>query len=215
MNIILLGAPGVGKGTQAKRIARALGIPQISTGDMLREAAETGTSLGTQVAEVMRTGALVTDEIIVNLVQERILRPDCRTGFLFDGFPRTLPQAEAILDANISIHRVIEITVSNAEIMERLVGRRIHQPSGRIYHVKFNPPLKAGVDDETGESLIQRDDDQEEAVLHRLEVYRRQTEPLVNYYQRLADRTEGMEYARVSGTGSMEDIFLSILRLLQ
>ncbi len=183
MRIILLGAPGAGKGTQAQFITTTLGIPQISTGDMLRAAVKAGTPLGKQVEAVMNSGALVTDEIIIALVRERITEPDCARGFLLDGFPRTIPQAEAMVEANISIDAVIEISVDDEEIVNRLSGRRVHPESGRVYHVEYNPPKVPGKDDETGEALIQRDDDKEETVRKRLAVYHEQTRPLVAFYE--------------------------------
>lgn len=215
MNIILLGAPGVGKGTQARLIISQLGIPRISTGDMLREAIDAGTPLGLQVAGVMQSGALVTDEIIISLVEERISRPDCRAGFLLDGFPRTIPQADAITAAGISIHRVLELAVPEADIIRRLSGRYIHLASGRIYHTDFHPPKIEGLDDETGEPLVQRDDDREEAVRHRLKVYNEQTRPLLDFYQKLSEDSPGLIYARVDGAGSAEEVFQSIQQLLK
>jgi len=187
--MILLGAPGVGKGTQAKLVMDKYGIPQISTGDMLREAIKAGTALGEKVKAVLESGALVTDEIIIDLVKERITQPDCENGFLFDGFPRTIPQAQALVDENIAIDSVIEIKVPEEEIVKRLSGRRVHLDSGRIYHVLFDPPKVEGKDDETGEALIQRDDDTEETINERLKVYVEQTEPLVLFYQRLFDES--------------------------
>ena len=206
MKIILLGPPGAGKGTQAQFIVESFGIPQISTGDMLREAVAAGTPLGQKVKSVMDSGALVTDDIIIDLVKERIEKPDCAKGFLFDGFPRTIPQAEALLDQGIAIDTVVEIKVPDEEIVTRLSGRRVHLDSGRVYHVKFNPPQEEGKDDVTGEELIQRDDDKEETVLERLRVYREQTEPLVSFYQDLAGKTEGLAYAAIAGTGSTDEI---------
>ena len=190
MKMILLGAPGVGKGTQAKLVMDKYGIPQISTGDMLREAIKAGTALGEKVKAVLESGALVTDEIIIDLVKERITQPDCEKGFLFDGFPRTIPQAQALVDENIAIDSVIEIKVPEEEIVKRLSGRRVHLDSGRIYHVLFDPPKVEGKDDETGEALIQRDDDTEETINERLKVYVEQTEPLVLFYQRLSDESD-------------------------
>src|SRR5881296_2683817 len=182
MRLILLGPPGAGKGTQANFICQAYGIPQISTGDMLRGAVKAGTPLGVTAKKVMDSGALVSDEIIVGLVKERLQEPDCTNGYLFDGFPRTIPQADAMKDAGVAIDYVLEIDVPDAAIIERMSGRRIHPASGRTYHVKFNPPKVAGKDDVTGEELIQRDDDKEETVRKRLEVYKNQTRPLVAYY---------------------------------
>ena len=183
MRIILLGAPGVGKGTQAKFICKRFSIPQISTGDMLRESVRAGSSLGKKVKTVMEEGALVTDEIIIDLVKERIKKDDCEKGYLFDGFPRTIPQAEALAQQNIRIDSVIEIKVEDAQIISRLAGRRVHLASGRVYHIVNNPPKQKNVDDLTGEPLIQREDDKEDTIKQRLEVYRNQTEPLVNFYQ--------------------------------
>ena len=207
MNLILLGAPGVGKGTQAQFIVEKYGIPQISTGDMLREAIRDETPLGRKVKAVMDSGALVTDEIILDLVKERIQKDDCRNGFLFDGFPRTIPQAEALVDQNIDIDYVIVITVPDEEIVSRLSGRRVHQDSGRVYHVIHNPPAEEGKDDVTGEPLIQRDDDKEETVVERLNVYRDQTEPLVAFYRDMAKKSGGtLSYHTIDGTGDTDDI---------
>src|SRR5713101_7436059 len=182
MRLILLGPPGAGKGTQAAFIREKFGIPQISTGDMLRAAVKAGTPLGVAAKKVMDRGELVSDDIIIGLVKERIKAPDCAKGFLFDGFPRTLPQAEAMKNAGVAIEHVVEIVVPDEVIVERMSGRRAHLPSGRTYHVKFNPPKVAGKDDVTGEPLVLRDDDKEETVKKRLAVYHQQTEPLVNYY---------------------------------
>jgi len=182
MRLILLGAPGAGKGTQAKFICEKFGIPQISTGDMLRAAVKAGTPLGIEAKKVMDSGGLVSDEIIIGLVKDRLTQADCAKGYLFDGFPRTIPQAQAMKDASVPIDYVLEIDVPFDAIIERMSGRRVHVASGRTYHVKYNPPKVAGKDDETGEDLIQRDDDKEETVLKRLEVYHSQTKPLVNYY---------------------------------
>ncbi len=207
MNIILLGAPGVGKGTQAQYITNKYVIPQISTGDMLREAIKSGSELGARVKDVMGKGDLVTDDIIIDLVKERIVQPDCENGFLFDGFPRTIPQAQALVDANVSINKVIEIKVPDDEIIGRLSGRRVHVESGRIYHVTYNPPKIEGKDDETGEDLIQRDDDKENTIVERLRVYRKQTEPLVNFYQSLANKSDSaLTYDAIDGTGDAEEI---------
>ena len=185
MRIILLGAPGVGKGTQAKFICNRFAIPQISTGDMLRESVRDGSSLGRKVKKVMDQGALVTDDIIIDLVKDRIKKNDCEKGYLFDGFPRTIPQAEALAQQNIQIDSVIEIKVEDDQIIARLAGRRVHQTSGRIYHITNNPPKRKNLHDVTGEPLIQRDDDKEDTIKQRLEVYRNQTEPLVNFYQKM------------------------------
>ncbi len=207
MRIILLGPPGAGKGTQAQFIVQSYGIPQISTGDMLREAVAEGSELGQRVKSVMDSGALVTDDIIIDLVKERIAKPDCANGFLFDGFPRTIPQAQALLDEGIDIDYVIEVQVPNEEIVSRLSGRRIHPDSGRVYHVEFSPPREEGKDDETGEPLIQRDDDKEETVRERLNVYTQQTEPLVDFYKSLANKSTGsLSYHSISGVGDAEDI---------
>ena len=215
MKMILLGAPGVGKGTQAKLVMDKYGIPQISTGDMLREAIKAGTALGEKVKAVLESGALVTDEIIIDLVKERIAQPDCEKGFLFDGFPRTIPQAQALVDENIAIDSVIEIKVPEEEIVKRLSGRRVHLDSGRIYHVLFDPPKVEGKDDETGEALIQRDDDTEETINERLKVYVEQTEPLVLFYQRLSDESDSsLTYDAIDGLGSTEEISNKIFTIL-
>ena len=215
MKMILLGAPGVGKGTQAKLVMDKYGIPQISTGDMLREAIKAGTTLGEKVKAVLESGALVTDEIIIDLVKERITQPDCENGFLFDGFPRTIPQAQALVDENIAIDSVIEIKVPEEEIVKRLSGRRVHLDSGRIYHVLFDPPKVEGKDDETGEPLIQRDDDTEETINERLKVYVEQTEPLVLFYQRLSDESDSsLTYDAIDGLGSTEEISNKIFTIL-
>jgi adenylate kinase len=202
MRLILLGPPGAGKGTQAKFICENFGIPQISTGDMLRAAIKAGTALGKQAQEVMDTGQLVSDDIIVGLVRERLGQPDCKRGYLFDGFPRTIPQAEAITREGVDIDYVLEIDVPDEEIIMRMSGRRVHPGSGRVYHVKFNPPKAQGRDDVTGEPLVQREDDREDTVRKRLEVYRAQTRPLVDFYQRHA----AGKYRRISGHGSVEDV---------
>ena len=188
MKLVLLGPPGAGKGTQAQFICNACGIPQISTGDMLRAAIEADAPLGRRMRQVMERGALVSDAAIIALVQERIAQPDCRSGFLFDGFPRTIPQAEALEAAAIPLDAVVELGIPDAQIIERLSGRRVHPGSGRIYHLVHNPPVSAGRDDETGEPLVQRDDDQEETIRERLAVYRRQTQPLIAFYQERASR---------------------------
>ena len=208
MRLILLGAPGAGKGTQAAFICQKYGIPQISTGDMLRAAVKAGTPLGVQAKSVMDSGALVSDDIIIGLVKERIAQPDCAQGFLFDGFPRTIVQADALKAAGVKLDYVLEIDVPFEAIVERMSGRRSHPASGRIYHVKFNPPKVADKDDETGEPLIQRDDDKEETVKKRLDVYSAQTRPLVDYYSSWAQRepTEAPQYRAISGTGSVEEI---------
>ena len=202
MRMILLGAPGAGKGTQAAFICQKFGIPQISTGDMLRAAVKAGTPLGLAAKKVMDSGALVSDDIIIGLVKERITQPDCANGFLFDGFPRTIPQADAMKAAGV------KLDVPDAAIIERMSGRRVHPASGRTYHVKFNPPKVAGKDDVTGEDLIQRDDDKEETVKKRLDVYQSQTRPLVDYYSKWAAAGEAgaPRYRKISGTGTVDEI---------
>ena len=212
MRVILLGAPGAGKGTQAQFIMEEFGIPQISTGDMLRAAIKNGTELGKKVKEVMDSGSLVSDEIIIALVKERIAEADCATGFLFDGFPRTIPQAEALRDAGVEIDHVVEIAVEDEVIVQRMGGRRVHPGSGRTYHVVYNPPKVEGKDDVTGEDLIQRKDDVEETVRHRLGVYHEQTAPLVDFYQKIEGETR---YTRVEGVGSVEDIKAEVLGALK
>ncbi len=216
MRIIVLGPPGAGKGTQAGSIAEAFGIPQISTGDMLRAAVKEGTALGQRVKAVMDTGRLVSDDIIVELIQGRIQDPDCHNGFLFDGFPRTLAQAEALRDHDIPVTHVVEIDVPPGEVIIRLGGRRVHPASGRSYHVVFNPPKTEGRDDLTGEELVQRDDDREETVRRRLEVYSEQTAPLVDYYTRWQSRGDpaAPRYIRVSGVGGVEEVRDAILARL-
>ena len=208
MKLILLGAPGAGKGTQATFICQKFGIPQISTGDMLRAAVKAGTPLGLQAKSIMDAGGLVSDELIINLVKDRIAQPDCANGFLFDGFPRTIPQAEAMKAAGVKIDYVLEIDVPFEAIIERMSGRRSHPASGRTYHVKFNPPKVAGVDDVTGEPLVQRDDDKEDTVRKRLDVYSAQTRPLVDYYSGWArnEPAAAPRYRAISGMGSVEGI---------
>ena len=208
MRLILLGPPGAGKGTQANFIRQKFGIPQISTGDMLRAAVKAGTPLGVAAKKVMDSGQLVSDDIIIGLVNERLKEPDCRNGYLFDGFPRTIPQAEAMKKAGVAIDYVLEIDVPDESIIERMSGRRVHTASGRTYHVKFNPPKVEGRDDVTGEPLVQRDDDREETVRHRLEVYRRQTSPLVGYYTRWGSSGDAQapKYRKISGLGSVDEI---------
>ncbi len=208
MRLILLGAPGAGKGTQATFICQKYGIPQISTGDMLRAAVKAGTPLGLELKKVMDSGALVSDELIINLVKERIAQPDCAQGFLFDGFPRTIPQADAMKAAGVKLDYVLEIDVPFDAIIERMSGRRSHPASGRTYHVKFNPPKVANVDDVTGEPLVQRDDDKEETVKNRLAVYSAQTRPLVDYYANWAknDANSAPKYRAISGTGGVDEI---------
>lgn len=208
MKLILLGAPGAGKGTQATFICQKYGIPQISTGDMLRAAVKAGTPLGIQAKQIMDAGGLVGDDLIINLVKERIAQTDCANGFLFDGFPRTLPQADAMKAAGVKLDYVLEIDVPFDAIIDRMSGRRSHPASGRTYHVTFNPPKVAGIDDVTGEPLVQRADDQEETVKKRLEVYSAQTRPLVDYYTAWAKAapTEAPKYHAINGTGSVEEI---------
>ena len=205
MRLILLGAPGAGKGTQAQFICEKYNIPQISTGDMLRAAIKAETDLGLQVKDVMASGGLVSDEIIIAIVKERIAEDDCANGFLFDGFPRTIPQAEAMIEAGVALDCVLEIDVKDAEIIQRLSGRRVHEASGRVYHIEYNPPKNEGVDDETGEALIQRADDTEETVRKRLDIYHEQTEPLVGFYQELKS-DDAPKYINVPGVGSVDDI---------
>ncbi|MCH2242653.1 MAG: adenylate kinase [Aquabacterium sp.] len=208
MRLILLGAPGAGKGTQAGVLCEKFGIPQISTGDMLRAAIKAGTPLGLAAKQVMDAGGLVGDDIIIGMVKERIAQPDCARGFLFDGFPRTIPQAEAMKAAGVKIDHVLEIDVPDAAIIERMSGRRVHVASGRTYHVTYNPPKVAGKDDLTGEDLIQRDDDREETVKKRLEVYHQQTRPLVDYYSAWAASgdADAPRYSRIDGTGTVAEI---------
>ncbi len=208
MRLILLGGPGAGKGTQANFIKDEFGIPQISTGDMLRAAVKAGTELGMQAKKIMDEGGLVSDDIIIGLVKERIQQPDCENGFLFDGFPRTIPQADAMKDGGIDVDYVVEIVVDDDEIIKRMSGRRVHLASGRTYHVMYNPPKEEGKDDVTGEPLIQRDDDQEETVRKRLAVYHEQTEPLVEYYSKWADSGDDRapEHVQIDGIGSVDGI---------
>ena len=217
MRLILLGAPAAGKGTQATFICRHFGIPQISTGDMLRAAVKAGTALGVTAKKVMDSGGLVSDDLIIALVKERLAQPDCAGGFLFDGFPRTIPQADAMKDAGVKLDAVLEIDVPDAAIIERMSGRRAHLPSGRTYHVKFNPPKVDGIDDISGEPLIQRDDDKEETVRKRLDVYQKQTRPLVDYYGRWAASGEAgaPRCTKISGTGSVEEITARVMAALQ
>jgi adenylate kinase len=208
MRLILLGPPGAGTGTQASFIREKYGIPQISTGDMLRAAVKAGTPLGVAAKKVMDSGQLISDDIIIGLVHERLKHLDCQPGYLFDGFPRTIPQAEAMRKAGVALDYVLEIDVPDEEIIERMSGRRMHPASGRTYHVKFNPPTVEGKDDITGEPLVQRDDDREETVRNRLEVYRKQTMPLVGYYTRwsASGEPQAPKYRRISGLGSIEEI---------
>lgn len=208
MRLILLGPPGAGKGTQAKFIAEKYGIPQISTGDMLRAAVKAGTPLGLAAKAVMDAGQLVSDDIIIGLVKERLTQPDCAKGYMFDGFPRTLPQADALKASGVKLDVVLEISVPDEEIIERMSGRRVHAASGRTYHVKFNPPKVEGKDDETGEPLVQRDDDKEEVVRKRLDVYHSQTKPLVQYYSDWASTGDmsAPRYSRISGLGKVDEV---------
>lgn len=216
MRLILLGGPGAGKGTQAGFIKAHFGIPQISTGDMLRAAVKAGTPLGVAAKKVMDSGALVSDDIIIGLVKERIKDADCVNGFLFDGFPRTIPQADAMKAAGVGLDYVVEIAVDDAEIIERMSGRRVHVASGRVYHVKFNQPKTPGKDDLTGDDLIQRDDDKEDTVKKRLAVYHDQTKPLITYYESWAKSAApgAPKYVRVVGVGKMEDIRDTIIAAL-
>lgn len=213
MRAILLGPPGAGKGTQAQFICEKYAIPQISTGDMLRAAVKAETEMGLKVKAVMDSGALVSDDIIIGIVKERIAQADCANGFLFDGFPRTIPQAEALLASGVDIDTVLEISVADEEIVARMSGRRVHEASGRVYHIKFNPPRQDGVDDVTGDTLLQREDDKEETVRKRLEVYRAQTAPLVDFYKGLPE--SGPKYCYVEGIGSVEDIRDKVFSVLE
>jgi len=214
MRLILLGPPGAGKGTQAQFVCESLGIPQISTGDMLRAAVAAESELGLRVKQVMDEGSLVSDEIIIALVKERIAQDDCAGGFLFDGFPRTIVQAQALIDAQVDLDCVVEIQVPDEEIVSRLAGRRVHPGSGRVYHLTFNPPAVAGKDDETGEDLIQRDDDTEATVRDRLAVYHKQTHPLVEFYSARAEQ-KSLRYIGVSGVGGVDEIKATILSNIQ
>ena len=216
MRLILLGAPGAGKGTQATFICKKFGIPQISTGDMLRAAVKAGSEMGVAAKKVMDAGALVSDDIIIGLVKERIVQPDCANGFLFDGFPRTLPQADAMKAAGVKLDLVLEIDVPDEAIIERMSGRRVHPASGRSYHLKFNPPKVAGKDDVTDEELIQRIDDEEATVRNRLSVYHKQTRPLVDYYSGWAGSGDAgaPRYRKISGTGTVEEITARALAAL-
>lgn len=208
MRVILLGPPGAGKGTQAQFIMNRYEIPQISTGDMLRAAVKEGTPLGVKAKGIMESGGLLPDELIIDLVKTRIQDKDCENGFLFDGFPRTIPQAQALIDAGIRIDHVVEIHVDDEQIVERLSGRRVHESSGRVYHLTYQPPKQDEVDDVTGEPLMQREDDKEETVRKRLSVYHEQTEPLVGFYKNLIDKQDpnAPEYTRINGVGGVEDI---------
>ncbi|SEK34286.1 Adenylate kinase [Atopomonas hussainii] len=214
MRVILLGAPGAGKGTQARFITEKFGIPQISTGDMLRAAVKAGTELGLQVKDIMATGGLVSDDLIIALIKDRLAQPDCAQGCLFDGFPRTIPQAEALQEAGVAIDNVLEIAVDDEEIVQRISGRRVHEASGRVYHVTFNPPKVEGKDDETGEDLLQRPDDSEETVRKRLAVYHEQTKPLVDFYAKQAAATGAPKCSKVEGVGSVEAITAKVLAAL-
>jgi adenylate kinase len=217
MRLILLGPPGAGKGTQATFITEAFGIPQISTGDMLRAAIAAGTPVGVAVRQVMDSGALVSDDLIINLVKDRLRQPDCANGYLFDGFPRTLPQADALRTAGVALDYVLEIDVPADEIILRMSGRRLHPGSGRTYHIKFNPPRVPGHDDVTGEELIQREDDREETVKKRLDVYLAQTAPLIEYYERWAATGDPLApaYRKIAGLGSVEEIKARTLAALR
>jgi adenylate kinase len=214
MRLILLGAPGAGKGTQAKFICDEFNIPQISTGDMLRAAVKAQTELGLQAKKVMDAGGLVSDDIIIGLVKDRIREQDCAKGFLFDGFPRTIPQAQAMVDAGVTLDHVVEIAVDDEEIVARLSGRRVHPGSGRVYHVLFNKPKAEGLDDETGEPLVQRDDDTEETVRKRLNVYAEQTSPLIDFYRNMQG-ISAPRYHKIMGVGSVEDIRSALIAALK
>ena len=219
MRIILLGPPGAGKGTQAQFIMDAFNIPQISTGDMLRTAIKEGTELGMQVKDVMSSGGLVSDDIIIALVKERIQQADCQQGFLFDGFPRTVPQAQAMLDAGVHVDNVLEICVEDEAIIQRLSGRRVHEGSGRVYHIQYNPPKVAGKDDETGDELIQREDDLEVTIRKRLGIYHDQTEVLVDFYKNMGEaealKAHAPAYHRVNGIGDVDEIRTKVLSMLK
>src|SRR5574343_2025474 len=217
MRLILLGAPGAGKGTQAAFLCQKFGMPQISTGDMLRAAVKAGTPLGIEAKKVMDAGGLVSDDIIIGLVKERIAQSDCANGFLFDGFPRTIPQADAMKAAGVKLDVVLEIDVPDSSIIERMSGRRVHVASGRTYHVVFDPPKVAGKDDATGEDLVQRDDDKEETVRKRLDVYHQQTRPLVDYYGQWASTGDASapQYRKISGVGSVDQITAAALEALR
>ena len=219
MRIILLGPPGAGKGTQAQFIMDAFNIPQISTGDMLRAAIKDGTELGMRVKDVMSSGGLVSDDIIIALVKERIQQADCQQGFLFDGFPRTVPQAQAMLDAGVHVDNVLEICVEDEAIVQRLSGRRVHEGSGRVYHIQYNPPKVAGKDDETGDDLIQREDDLEATIRKRLGIYHDQTEVLVDFYKNMSEvealKAHAPAYHRVNGIGDVDEIRTKVLSMLK
>ncbi len=217
MKLILLGAPGAGKGTQAKYICEKFGIPQISTGDMLRAQVKAGTPLGLEAKKHMDAGGLVPDEVIIGMVKERLTQADCQNGYLFDGFPRTIPQADAMKDAAVALDFVLEIDVPDGDIIERMAGRRAHLPSGRTYHVKFNPPKVEGKDDVTGEDLVQRDDDKEETVKKRLDIYHSQTKPLVEFYSNWSATGEAAapQVRKIAGVGSVDDITTAVFAALQ
>ncbi len=216
MRLVLLGGPGAGKGTQALRLMKSFNIPQISTGDMLRAAIAAGSELGLSAKKIMDAGQLVSDGIMIGLVKERLKQDDCRQGFLLDGFPRTIPQADALRKAGIVLDHVIEIAVPDEEIVQRISGRRVHPGSGRIYHIQYNPPKTVGTDDETGDPLVLRDDDREEIIRKRLDIYHEQTEPLIDYYQSWANQNndQAPAFHRISGEGSVDTIFDRILTVL-
>jgi len=215
MKVILLGPPGAGKGTQAQFITEKYGIPQISTGDMLRSAVKAGSELGLKVKDIMASGGLVSDEIIIALVEERIQQSDCSNGFLFDGFPRTIPQAQALVDAGIAIEYVVEIAVDDEQIVSRLSGRRVHENSGRVYHVDHNPPKSEGLDDETQEPLIQREDDKEATIRNRLSIYHNQTKPLVAFYTELSKSQSGCPvFSTIDGLGGLDEVQARIVKTL-
>lgn len=214
MRIILVGSPGAGKGTQAQMIAKHFQIPQIATGDILRAAVKAGTPLGLSVKHMMDEGKLVPDELMIDIVRERIADPDCKNGFILDGFPRTMPQAQALHDHGVDLDHVLEVNVDDDEIIKRMSGRLTHGPSGRVYHREFNPPKQHGVDDHTGEALIQREDDKEETVRKRLAIYHQQTKPLLEYYQQLAKKDSSVKFAQVSGVGSVDEVGQRIIAAL-
>ena len=216
MKLILLGAPGAGKGTQAKFICEKFGIPQISTGDMLRAQVKAGTPLGMEAKKHMDSGGLVPDAVIIGMVKERLKEDDCKNGYLFDGFPRTIPQAEAMKEAGVPLDIVLEIDVPDQDIIDRMAGRRVHLSSGRTYHIKYNPPKVAGKDDETGEDLIQRDDDKEETVRHRLDIYHSQTKPLVTFYSNWqnAGDAQAPKVKKIAGVGGVDEITARVLGAL-
>ena len=216
MRLILLGGPGAGKGTQATFLTEKFGIPQISTGDMLRAAVKAGTPLGLEAKKIMDKGGLISDDIITGLVKDRVAQSDCENGYLLDGFPRTIPQADAMRELSIDVDYVVEINVDDNEIIKRMSGRRAHLASGRTYHVIYNPPKQEGIDDVTGEELVQREDDKEETVKKRLSIYHEQTEPLIEYYQTYSqsDESSAPKYVKIEGVGSVEDIRESIFSAL-